>query len=271
MQAITVVADGIAIAVFIWLIYKAALPSFAARSRCRLLKLLAVELGDCAVRLGAELDRLAEHVRKGKVKDLSAAIGAAFKRLDMTSESGLPRRYQPAWLMHRIVTAKAAGDPDLAWDELRHWLRRVAFNWPHYLHVAGQATKLGLLFTVVGVFLAFANISQMSKPFEMFGALSLAMLTTIAGLVISLAVSHVLLQWFGAKLRALEIESEQVVLSLFQDVRRLQSQIQRVERRNARTKPIPERANDHGEARLRVAAAAGPSTGNGGVKCQADC
>ena len=160
MYIITVTANLIALVVFTWLIYKAALPATATLSRCRLLSLLTIELKDFSVHLGARLDQLDKRIRKGKIKDVSVAINGIFDKLDKNSESGLPEQYQPAWVVHRIVIAKTIGDHELAWDELSHWHRRVSFNWSHYLHLAAQATKLGLLFTVVGVLLAFAVISQ---------------------------------------------------------------------------------------------------------------
>jgi hypothetical protein len=125
----------------------------------------------------------------------------------------------------------------------------------------------GRLYTVVGAFLAFACLSDKAKPFEVFGALSLAMLTTIVGLLISLAIDHWLVQRFYGKWQAVQIESEQVVLELLRNLGELRSRCRRA-RQTARTHAGP----DHtGQAvRRPTLHASADASCDGGVRCAAN-
>jgi len=275
MQTTAIIANVLAGAVFVWLTYKAACTCLATPARCRLLSGLRTELTDQSIRLAAELDRLAAQVRRKTISDPAAALRVLPDGRSAAAEAGMPSDYRPARLLHRIVTARLAGDAELAWDEYRHWLQRVSFGWSARMSHGKQAKEFGLLFTVTGALLAFASLSQVSKPFEVFGALSLAMLTTIVGLLLSLLVSHCLVQRFYLQYRRLQIESEEAVLKVLRHAGRLQvaARPTRPPRRAVSRKP-PQDGNGKvllpilptGASSLVLYADA-PSDGNGGVRC----
>ena len=64
----------------------------------------------------------------------------------------------------------------------------LAQNYHRHFSLASLATETGMLFTVIGGMLAFQHIGTSDSPFAAFPSLALAMLTTAAGLVISITV-----------------------------------------------------------------------------------
>jgi hypothetical protein len=273
MHKITLIADVSSVLVFLWLIYKVACTGLATPGRCRLLHGLRLELQDQSVRLAAELERLAGQVRKRMITDPAAALRKFPDGEGAAAEAGIPAEYRPAGLLQRIAAACLAGDAELAWDEHRHWLQRISFGWSARLAHGKQAKEFGLLFTVIGALLAFAHLSQVSKPFEVFGALSLAMVTTIVGLLLSLFVSHCLVQRFYIQYRQLQIESEEVVLTVLRHAGRLRALARPGRQQAARRLKPP---NSNGKVLLPILGdgtsplvlyADTPPGGNGGVRC----
>lgn len=264
MQTLEILANAVAGVIFLWLTYKAVCTCAATPSRCRLLRNLRTEFADQGRRLVGEVERLAGQSRHRHPHELATAIPRLYDWHGAAAGAGLPADYRPAEILHRIATARLAGDVDLAWDEYRHWLRRIAFDWPSRLSYGKQAKEFGLLFTVVGALLAFSNLSQVAEPFEVFGALSLAMLTTIVGLLLSLLASHFLVQRFFVQYRQLQIESEQTVLMVLRHLCRLPLTVRPVQTRHIQRKTSPT-ANAMYE--LPILYLGSPPGGNGGVPC----
>ena len=264
MQNIGLISTLIATAVFLGLTYKAACIVLATRGRCRLLCGVRVEMRKQGRQLAAEVERIADRVEKRKRTDVPAAIGQVTGKQRAASRCELPSDYQPLRLLRRILEAALAGAEEVAWDELRHWLQRLTFNASSRLTLAKQAKEFGLLFTVIGALLAFGSLSQMSKPFEVFGALSLAMVTTIVGLLLSLLITHCVQRFYTAH-GELKIESEQAVLMLLRSTSRLQGA-----RREHATSVEGSAAGDHSIETWFVMPATAPSNGNGGLRCVAN-
>lgn len=273
MHTIAMIANLLATAVFVWLTYKAVCTSLATPGRCRLLRGLRSEFQEQTGRLAAELDRVAEQVRKNRVTPAAAKVRKLPDWQGAAAAAGMPADYRPAGLLHRVAMARLAGDAELAWDEYRHWLQRISFGWSAQLSHGKQAKEFGLLFTVVGALLAFANLSQVSKPFEVFGALSLAMLTTIVGLLLSLLVSHCLVQRFYFQYRQLQIDSEAAVLTILRHAGRWPPTVRPARRRVSKRTAA---SGGNGQTPLpAVAASASPLVlyanachdANGGVRC----
>jgi len=273
MQNYTLIADISSVFVFLWLTYKVACIGLATPGRCRLLRALLSELQHQSVKMAAELERLAGQIREGRTADPIAALRLLPEGKSESAAAGMPAEYRPASLLHRIVTARLAGEAERAWDEYRYWLRRISFGWSAQLAFGKQAKEFGLLYTVIGALLAFAHLSQVSKPFEVFGALSLAMVTTIVGLLLSLLVSHFLVQQFCSQYRELQIESERIVLDVLRRAGRVPAPLGRKREKAARRKrsaaaerqtpsPIP----GHGATPI-VLYASMPHDGNGGARC----
>lgn len=230
MHILSTFANIVALVVFLWLAYKATMLAVATPSRCNLLDQAMAELDEVGVSVVEAIQQLTKPLT---VQQLPAAVESSFGRVQQDSICELPSLYQPATVLRRVVRAKLLGDAGLAWDELSHWQRRLSFNYQHHRYVATHATQFGLLFTVVGVLLACATVSHLATPFQMFGAVGLAMVTTIAGLLLSLLVTHVLMNQFGKKLRELQIESERVALDLLQSVSTLQFHCQHIQEATA--------------------------------------
>ena len=100
--------------------------------------------------LVADIERLAKQPRCRGLRVLAAAVAKRCELPGAAVRAGLPPDYRPTEILHRIATARLAGDADLAWDEYRHWLRRIAFDWPSRLSYGKQAKEFGLLFTARG-------------------------------------------------------------------------------------------------------------------------
>ena len=273
MQNYTLIADISSVFVFLWLTYKVACIGLATPGRCRLLRGLLTELQHQNAQMTAELQRLAGQVREGRIADPITALRLLPEGKSESAAAGMPAEHRPASLLHRIVTARLAGEADRAWDEYRYWLRRVSFGWSAQLAFGKQAKEFGLLYTVIGALLAFAHLSQVSKPFEVFGALSLAMLTTIAGLLLSLLVSHCLVQQFCSRYRELQIESERIVLEILRRAGQVPVPLRRSRKtgagrkRSAAAERLATQPVLNNEAASVVRYSVVPHDGNGGVRC----
>lgn len=263
MPSLAMIINLLAIAVFSWLTYQTICTAAATPARCRFLRHLQSEFTDQGFRLTAEVDRLFKQPRNRSQDDVAAALARPTDWPGAVVRAGLPPDYRPAEILYRIAIARLAGDVTLAWDEYRHWLRRVGFGWSERLSYGRQAKEFGLLFTVLGALLAFGNLSQLAKPFEVFGALSLAMLTTIVGLLLSMLASHVLVQRFCVQYRQLQIESEKTVLQVLRHLSRLPSS------KRATHHPAVKRKRTTTQTNRRVAPwyqSVTPRT-NGAVRC----
>lgn len=93
-------------------------------------------------------------------------------------------------LIWKAARCRSANDHTGADRLIEKCIGDLALNYHHHFYLASLATDMGMLFTVIGGMLAFQHIGTSDSPFAAFPSLALAMLTTAAGLVISICVKQ---------------------------------------------------------------------------------
>ncbi len=108
---------------------------------------------------------------------------------------------------------------ELIGDELAYRMNRLESGLPTVKIIASIAPLLGLLGTVIGVLMAFEAISKvgMGDPGIFAGGISLALVTTIGGLIV--AIPHYIgYNYLIGMIDALEVEIEKEILpALYHD------------------------------------------------------
>jgi hypothetical protein len=188
MSNLEFLINALAVVTFIWLFYKLALivlslPAALRRVNITLLTLTSIHQACQSAH---------ESCTKGWLQDL-------LTRFHLPNDSGRC----PARMIEAVVLPWTEGDSQLTATRFALWMKACSGDWRRHWSLAACATDQGMLYTVAGGVFAFAHIGKSEEPFAAFSALSLAMLTTAAGLIIAI-VTKSLLGTYQHRLECLE-------------------------------------------------------------------
>ena len=193
MTMLETLANTFAVLTFVWLTYRLTLLIFSLPIRCRE-----------AQALSATISRIVQFI---------AANGSEPNVSNWRYKTN--EEFEFLGVLRDVAAFARRGFPDLPAVRVQHWLEQVAGDWERHASIPVLATSWGMTYTVAGGLFAFGHIGQSGSedPFAAFGSLSLAMLTTIAGLAIAMAAATVL-RHYQYQLATVERATECCVLEL---------------------------------------------------------
>lgn len=172
----------------------------------------------------SRLYKAQEDVRDGRIRDRLEFT----RRIRSHAERHLDR-FSPHAIFLNIIWLVATDSSFTSRELLEHYRSSEDRHWFHRQNWKAVAAQAGLLGTIYGVIGAFSQLANGQKPLETLGAISIALYTTLAGLLMALPLHAVLYQVFKPRLDEFEAVTDVAYLDLKLGTLELVVQLERVE------------------------------------------
>jgi hypothetical protein len=155
----------------------------------------------------------------------------------------------PRAVFLNLIWLVATGSELTGLSEIEHFRASEDRQWFHRQGWKAVAAQCGLLGTIYGVILAFADLASGANPLDTLGAISIALYTTLVGLLIAIPIHLALMQIFKTRLDEFEAVVDAARSDLTQPTLEFCYRLDRHEmKRHVRQRP---RAGRSGQAAIR--------------------